>query len=106
MAALSRHSSRHRAGALVLRPPDVPARACAALAPPALLLVGAILAGPAGAEDIADYMVMDVCTGADGMVLVGVSPIDPGCTRRRKIPPGRGAAVPAARLAGQQGRVR
>ncbi len=43
---------------------------------------------PARAERIADFMVMDVCLDADGAVLQGAAPIDPGCQRRRKIAAG------------------
>jgi hypothetical protein len=63
------------------------APALAALAPLALSASG-LSAGPARAEQMADYMVMQVCTDAAGAVLPGVAPIDPACTARRPLRPG------------------
>jgi hypothetical protein len=40
---------------------------------------------PAGWETVFDFLVQDVCTGAQGQVLPGVSPVDAACTRRRDI---------------------
>lgn len=57
----------------------------------ALVCAGLVLfaqAGPAEAETMADFMVMQVCTGADGALLKGVAPTDVACLTRRKIQAG------------------
>lgn len=61
------------------------ALACAAI--PARLRAQPALAraDPAGIEN---FLVMEVCLDASGAVLMGVTPLDPACMRRRKLTPG------------------
>lgn len=61
------------------------ALACAAI--PARLHAQPALAraDPAGIEN---FLVMEVCLDASGAVLMGVTPLDPACARRRKLAPG------------------
>ncbi len=42
-------------------------------------------ARPAAAQHISDWMVMQVCSDGAGAILPGVVPIDPACTKHRKI---------------------
>jgi hypothetical protein len=60
----------------------------------ALMMCGVI--GAARAERIADFMVMQVCTDADGAIVPRLAPIDADCTARRQL---RAGEAPPYRLA-------